>query len=177
MDVYVDGNKIPTVNHPKILGVTFDSLFSFSAHASATCENMRARNKVLQSLAGSTCGADKETLLTTYKAIGRSVANYAPPVWTAGTSDTQWRNLQKCQNAALRTATGCHLMSSEHHLHQESQMLALKEHNTLLSKQFLVGCHRGNHPNNALLRTHALHAGKVHTTPNTSSHAPLTPRP
>ncbi|XP_017470530.1 PREDICTED: uncharacterized protein LOC108362171 [Rhagoletis zephyria] len=43
-------------------------------------------------------------------------------------------------------------MSSEHHLHEESQMLAVKEHNTMLSKQYLVGCHRGNHPNNALLR-------------------------
>ncbi|XP_017471492.1 PREDICTED: uncharacterized protein LOC108362858 [Rhagoletis zephyria] len=93
LDVYVNGNKIPTVNHPKILGVTFDSLFSFSAHASATCEKMRARNKVLKSLAGSTWGALKETLLTAYKAIGRSVANYAAPVWTAGTSDTQRRNL------------------------------------------------------------------------------------
>ncbi|XP_017471644.1 PREDICTED: uncharacterized protein LOC108362983 [Rhagoletis zephyria] len=44
LDVFVDGEKIPTTNHPKILGLTFDTLFSFSAHATATCNKLRARN-------------------------------------------------------------------------------------------------------------------------------------
>lgn len=33
--VVVGGVQMPTVNHPKMLGVTFDSLYSFSAHATA----------------------------------------------------------------------------------------------------------------------------------------------
>lgn len=59
---------------PKIVGITIDSLFTFSAHAAA-------RNKALKALAVSTCGMDKETLLSTYKSIDRPVVNYAASVW------------------------------------------------------------------------------------------------
>ena len=80
-------------NSAEILGVTFDSKFTYWAHAIAICDKMRSR-KVLKYLAGSTWGTDKETLLTTYKAIGRSVANYAAPVWSLNMSNTQWGNIQ-----------------------------------------------------------------------------------
>ena len=76
LGIVVDGAQIPTVNHPKILGVTLDSLFTSSAHATAITHKLRSRNKVLKALAGSTWGMDKETLLATYKTIGR----YAAPV-------------------------------------------------------------------------------------------------
>ena len=56
-------------------------------------------------------------MLTAYKAICRPILNYAAPVWTPALSDTQWKELQTCQNSALRTATGCHLMSSIDPLH------------------------------------------------------------
>ena len=82
LNVLVDGVQIPTTNYPRILGVTLDSLFRSSAHATAICDRLRSRNNVLKSVAGSTWGTDKETLLTSYKAIGRSVANYAAPVWS-----------------------------------------------------------------------------------------------
>ncbi|XP_046803859.1 uncharacterized protein LOC124419270 [Lucilia cuprina] len=150
LDVTVDGEKIPTVNHPKILGVTFDSLLMSSAHTTAICNKMRSRNKVINSLAGSTWGMDKETLLTTYQTIGRSVVNYAAPVWTPRVSDTKWKKLKSCQNAALRTVTGCIQMPCEEHLHDETKMLSVKEHNIILSKQFLLGCHRRDHPNHHL---------------------------
>ncbi|XP_037825851.1 uncharacterized protein LOC119613856 [Lucilia sericata] len=147
LGIVVDGVQIPTVHHPKILGVTFDSLFTSSAHATAITHKLRSRNKVLKALAGSTWGMDKETLLATYKTIGRSVVNYAAPVWSPSLSDTQWRNIQSCQNAALRTVTGCLQITSEHHLHEETKVLPVKEHNVMLTKQFLLGCHRRNHPN------------------------------
>ena len=106
LNVTVNGVQIPTTKNPKILGVTFDPLFSFNAHTTAIRDKLINRNKVLKSLAGSTWGADKETLLTTYKAIGRSVVNYAAPEWTTNVCETQWRKVQTCQNVALRTATG-----------------------------------------------------------------------
>ncbi|KAM7349824.1 uncharacterized protein ACRADG_008603 isoform 1-T6 [Cochliomyia hominivorax] len=147
LGITVDGVQIPTVNHPKFLGVTFDSLFTSSAHATTITHKMRSRNKVLKALAGSTWGMDKETLLATYKTICRPVANYAVPVWTPSLCDTQWKNIQNCQNAALRTITGCLQMSSIHHLHEETKILPIREHNEMLSKQFLLGCHRRDHPN------------------------------
>ncbi|XP_059219026.1 uncharacterized protein LOC106085920 [Stomoxys calcitrans] len=147
----VDGEMIPTIKCPKILGVTFDSSYTFSPHATAICNKVKSRNKVLKSLAGSTWGADKETLLTTYKAIGRSVVSYAAPVWSCQRCDTQWNNIQICQNAALRTATGCLLSSHVDHLDQETKILPVRRHNYMLSKQYLLGCYRRNHPNHHLV--------------------------
>ncbi|XP_054088079.1 uncharacterized protein LOC128922244 [Zeugodacus cucurbitae] len=151
LNIHVDGLQIPTVNNPKILGVTFDSLHSFTPHTTAIVTKVQSRNKILKSLAGSTWGKDKETLLATYKAIGRPVVNYAAPVWSPGCSDTQQKKLQACQNTALRTATGCLLMSPMTHLNSEAIMLPIKEHNELLTKQFLLGCFRRNHPCSHLL--------------------------
>ena len=151
LNVQVDGAIIPTTNYPKVLGVTFDSLFKSSAHTTAICDKIRSRNKVLKSLAGSTWGADKETLLTSYNAIGRSVVNYAAPVWSANVSATQWKNVQSCQNAALRTATGCLLMTPVDHLHEEAKVLPVRQHNKMLSMQYLLGCYRQSHPNHHLV--------------------------
>ncbi|XP_039952139.1 uncharacterized protein LOC120769284 [Bactrocera tryoni] len=138
LNITVDGVKIPTVKNPKSLGVTFDSLCSFSPHTTVIIAKVQSRNKILKSLSGSTWGKDKETLMATYKAIGRPVLDYAAPIWSPGCSGTQMRKLQTCQNTALRTTTGCLLMSPIEHLHSETIMLPVKEHNELLSKQFML---------------------------------------
>ena len=82
----------------------------------------------LKALADTPCGQQKETLLMTYKGVvlwGRSIINYAAPVWST-------------QNEALRTATGCHKMSSINHLHTKAEMLKVREHSELLSAQHLA---------------------------------------
>ncbi|XP_073835259.1 uncharacterized protein [Musca autumnalis] len=151
LNVVVDGSRIPTTNCPKILGVTFDTTFTSCAHATPICDKLESRNKVLKSLAGSTLGADKETLLATYNAIGRSVVSYAAPVWSPRLCDTNWKKIQTCQNAALRTATGCLLKSSVDHLHEEAKILPVKQHNEMLSMEYLLGCYRVSHPNHHLV--------------------------
>ena len=140
--VHINGDPIPTVNNPRILGVTFDNLLTFSHHAKDICNKVSRRNRVLRALAGTSWGKDKEILVTTYKAIGRSIINYAAPVWTSFLSNTQWNNLQTRQNTALRIAAGCYSISCPHHLHEETSMLQVKTHNELLSKQFLLVTHK-----------------------------------
>ena len=76
----------------------------------------------------------------TYKAVGRSIINYAAPVWSTNLHDTNYRNIQYTQNEALRIATGCHKMSSVDHLHVEAKMLNEREHSELLSAQYLARC-------------------------------------
>ena len=76
----------------------------------------------------------------TYKAIGRSVANYGAPVWSTNASATSIGKIQIAQNEALRIATGSHKMSSIDHLHNETEMLTVKQHSDLLSAQYLVQC-------------------------------------
>ena len=74
----------------------------------------------------------------TYKAVGRSIINYATPVWIPNLHDTNYRKIQYTQNEALRSATEYHKMSSIDHLHTEAEMLKVKEHSDLLSAQYLV---------------------------------------
>ena len=83
---------------------------------------------MLKTLAGSSWGQNKETLLLTYIALGKYIASYAAPVWSTNASDSSFTKMQTAQNAALRTETGAHKMgSSIDHLHQESLTLRVKD--------------------------------------------------
>ena len=96
-------------------------------------------------MAGTSCGKQKETLLTTYKAVGRSIINYAAPVWSPNLHDTNYRKVQCTHNEALGIATGCHKMPSIDHLHTEAEMLKVREHSELLSAQYLGKCLEPEH--------------------------------
>ena len=87
-----------------------------------------------------TRGQQNETLLMTYKALGRSIANYAAPVWSINASETNIGKIQRAQNEALRIITGSHKMSSIDHIHSETKMLQVEDHLNLLSAQYLVQC-------------------------------------
>ena len=74
----------------------------------------------------------------TYKAVGRSIINYAAPVWSPNLYDTNYRKIQYTQNEVLRFATRCHKMTSIDHLHTEAEMLKVNEHSELLSAQYFA---------------------------------------
>lgn len=152
LPVTIKGETIPTVSNPKILGVTFDQMLTYGQHAKLTREKVQNRNNVLKCLAGSTWGKSKEILKSTYEAIGRSVINYAAPVWTPVLSTTHWDDLEAAQNSALRIATGCLKMSQVTHLNQESKILPVKAHSEMLTKQHLLSMHQADHPNHHLLQ-------------------------
>ena len=149
-EVYINGTKLPLEKTPKLLGVIFDTMFTFSSHAKAVASKMQQRNNVLRALAGSNWGQDKETMTISYKAVGRSVANYAAPVWTPNLKPTGFQKIQTAQNNALRTITGCHKMASIDHLHEETNILPIKAHNTLLSCQFYASATDPSHTCNYL---------------------------
>ena len=64
---------LPLEKKPKVLAVTLDTHQAFTQHCSNIAVRVQQRNNVLRALAGSTWGCDKETLLSTYQAIGRSI--------------------------------------------------------------------------------------------------------
>ena len=74
----------------------------------------------------------------TYKPLGRSIANYAAPVWSIHASETTIDKIQRAQNEALRIITGSHKMVSIDHIHSETKMLQVEDHLNLLSVQYLV---------------------------------------
>ena len=100
-------------------------------------------------------GQQKETLLMTYnfyKAVRRSIINYAAPVWSTNLRDTNNRNIQYTQNEALRISSGCHKMSSVDHLHAKANVLKVREHSELLSAQHLARCLEPDNANNSITR-------------------------
>ena len=131
---------------PKVLGVTQDTHLTFTQHCSNIAVKVQQRNNVLKALAGSTWGSDKETLLATYQAIGRSILSYCSPVWTPSLTNTNWCRLQRAQNSALRNSTGCLRMADVIDLHQEARELPVRPHNELISQQFAMACHLPQHP-------------------------------
>ena len=128
---------LPLERTPKILGVLLDTPFAFHHHCEYVANRVSKRNNILKALAGTSWGQQKETLLMIYKAVGRSIADYAAPVWSTNAS---MKKIQVAQNEALRISTGAHKMSSIDHLHCETQMLKVTEHSDLLSAQYLVKC-------------------------------------
>ena len=90
-------------------------------------------NDVLMDLAGTTWRQQKETLLFTYKALKRSIANYAAPVLSTNASDTSSEKIQHTRNEALTIITGSHKVSSIDHIHSETKMLLVEDHLNLLS--------------------------------------------
>ena len=103
---------------------------------------------MLKALAVSSWGQDKETLLMTYNALGKSIANYSAPVWSTDASDSSFKKIQTAHNVDMRTRA--HKMASIDHLHQESLTLRVKDHSDMLSAQYLVNCLEEDHVSHSI---------------------------
>ena len=148
LPIYIKGDKVPTVNQPTYLGIKFDNLITFRHHSELIKGRVQERNNILKALAGTSWGQDKETIVSTYKAISQSIINYGSPIFTPNMKDTNWNEIQVAQNNALRIATGCVKKTPIEHLHTECKIMPVKEHCEMLSKQFLMNSQNPNHPNN-----------------------------
>ena len=134
--IKIADSELPHVRSPKILRVYLDTYFSFNNHCIQVANRVSKRNDVLK--AGTNWGQQKETLLMTYKSLGRSIATYAAPVWSTNASESNIGKIQRAQNEALMIITCSCKMSSIDHLHSETKMLQVEDHLNLLSVQYLV---------------------------------------
>ena len=132
--IEISDAELPLVRKPKLPGVYLDTFFSFNVHCVQVANRVNKINNVLKAH----WGQQRETLLLTYKALGRSMDNYAEPVWKTDASYTSLEKIQRTENEALRIITGSHKMSSIDHLHSETKILLVKDHLNLLAVQYLV---------------------------------------
>ena len=117
----LNGNTFPLGRSPKLLGVTFDTHFTFSSPSG-----------ILKALAGVRWGQSKEVLLLTYQMLIKPILSYAAPVWFPNSPTTAVSTLQSIQNSALRITTGSLKMASTDHLHQEASVLPVHAHLSML---------------------------------------------
>ena len=73
LPIKINNTDVPTVRNPKILGTILDPRLTFNAHSEYVKGRVLQRNNLLKALSGTSWGKDKETVLTTYKAVGRSI--------------------------------------------------------------------------------------------------------
>ena len=138
--ITLEDTQLALERSPKILGVILDPSISFHKHCNYVSDRIDKRNNMLKALAGSSWGQDNETLLMTYNSLGKSIANYAAPVWSTNASDSSFKKIQTAQNAVLRMPTRVHKMASIDHLYKESLTLRVNDHSDMLSAQYLVNC-------------------------------------
>ena len=148
---YINNIPVPTIKRPKILGVTFDPLFTFTPHVTEIAGRASSRFQVLKALTGTSWGQDKETILLTFKAIIKPVLSYAAPIWFPVACQSNIDKLQRIQNQALQIATGCIFKSNIQHLHSESEVLPLSDHLSMPCSQFLAGALRPTNPSLTLV--------------------------
>ena len=98
--VIIENNPLPTIQKPRILGVTFDIFFIFTEHIASDKQNPNTQ-KLTKKALWYKLGCSKETLNITQKAIWRNVLNYAAPVWTPSVNDFRWKDLETRKNPSL----------------------------------------------------------------------------
>jgi hypothetical protein len=150
LNLNINNTEIPTVKHPKILGLTLDPKLNFAKHIELTKDKASKTINLLKSLSATNWGKQKETLLTTYKTLTRPVIEYANTIWSPIASATNITKLQIVQNNALRTVTGCTKDTIEQHLHEETKVLPIKQHLILHASQLRQKAQLPNHPLNKL---------------------------
>ena len=124
-----------------MLGATIDTELTFTQHCNNTTVKVQQRSNVLKALAGFNWGFDNEIMLTTYQAIDRSILSYCSPVWTPSPRNTNWFRHQRAQTSAQRIPTGCLKMADVAELHHEAPELLVRQHNELISQQFVLAIH------------------------------------
>ena len=150
--VSMNGSVIPTSRTCKILGVHFDTSFTFNQHVEFLIGRTAKLLNILKALAGSRWGQSKETLIFTFQALIKPIINYAAPVWYPNmTNQSKLQQLQTVQNNALRICTGAHKMASEDHLHQETKILKIRENLDLICMQYLASAMRTDHPSHGIV--------------------------
>ena len=78
-----------------------DPSLSFHKHFNYVSDRIDKRNNMLKALAGSSWRQEKETLLRTYNALGKSIASYAAPVWSTNAIQQNRRSYTNYRKADL----------------------------------------------------------------------------
>ena len=73
--ILFEDSHLPRVQCPKILAVYLDTSLLFNKYSDYVVERVSSRNNILKALAGTSWAQQKETLLMTYKAVGRLIIN------------------------------------------------------------------------------------------------------
>ena len=99
LNIHINNTSIPTTSNPTILGLTFDPKLKFSTHTSNTITKAKKTLYLLKLLTSTHCRKNKETLITTYKALLFPIIEYANTIWSTIISSTSLNKLQNTKRS------------------------------------------------------------------------------
>ncbi|XP_055714418.1 uncharacterized protein LOC129808670 [Phlebotomus papatasi] len=103
IEVVFRGTLLQNNPTPKYLGVTLDRTLTYEKHLQSLSRKLGSRNNIISKVAGSTWGADAETLRQASLSLVYSTAEYCAPVW-AGSRHCKKVDTQL--NSTMRHITG-----------------------------------------------------------------------
>ena len=112
--ILIKDSRLPLVKCRRILGVYLYPSLSFNKRIHDVAERVSGRNNILKTLAGTSWGQQKETLLITYKAFERSIINIRR---TCLQSKPTRHQLQKNPMYTERAVTRCPVSITYTHKH------------------------------------------------------------
>jgi hypothetical protein len=104
LKIFMNGQKLAHDPKPVYLGVTLDRTLTFKDHLTKTAQKVKSRNSLLGKLAGSTWGANAQTLHSSGLALCYSTGEYCAPVWL---NSAHVKQVDTQLNQTMRTITGC----------------------------------------------------------------------
>ena len=101
----LNGQTLEENPTPTYLGVTFDARLTWKQQIKRSCSKAKQRLGIMKKLAGTTWGADHQTLKKLYVGRVRPVAEYGITAW-ATAAKSNFDNISRVQNQAQRLITG-----------------------------------------------------------------------
>ena len=131
------------------------NLHTYSTHTRQLANNAKKSLNVLKALTSTSWGKDKENLTLMYKTIIRPKLEYGNTIFYPIASETQLQRLQIIDNTAMRIITGCTRDTTISHLHNETQMLPIKQHFRLHASLLRQKSVLPHHPIHSLTQKHS----------------------
>ena len=150
LDLKINNTALPMSTHPKVMGLTLDPKLTYSTHIHNILVQAHKPLQITKALTATGRGKQKETLMTTYKAVMRPALEYASSIWSPLSASTSINKLQVMQNAALRTATGC---IQTYNICMTTLILTTHEYLQLHASQYKQKTQHPSHP----LHKHTTH--------------------
>lgn len=140
----LDGADIKFTSSIRYLGICLDGKLNFAEHVQSTCVKALNCIRSLFPLLARRSKLSVGNKLRIFSAIVRPIMTYASPVWI-GVANSHIKKLQIIQNKCLKMALNLHWRFSTSELHEQNNILLIKNYIESAHKKFIEKCQLSEH--------------------------------
>lgn len=147
-----DGKKKSPNKFLKLLGIYFDDKHKFKKHYEETIKKFWRVVGRIGRLGGSSTGTSGQTMRQLYLACARPVVEYGSMIWFPKLTKKRQKEIQKCQNSAIRKILGAFVSTPIDALHKDSDILPIGYRQDEIAKMYALRINRTIDPRNPIYR-------------------------